>query len=270
MERLYYIYRHLRGDNGQPFYIGQGVKPTKMYPSTEYARAYSKKERSDFWNNVVNKYGYTVEIMLDDISEQDIDAKEMEFIALYGRIKDGGILCNLTDGGEGNKGYISSESTKKLLSDINTISIEDHIRDSVFPEPNTGCWLWAGTVDKRYDRAVIHRNGHSGLAAHKVFFEHFTGTKVPKGKFLARTCKNAMCVNPDHCYIGKFEDRDHKGRPRKYKHHRQILTEEIVLKARELKRTTSLNMKQISEQLQCGYRAISFALNGKSWGWLNG
>lgn len=91
------VYRHIRLDTNQPFYIGIGTK-TK--------RAYSKHKRTSYWTNIVNKSDYEVEILFDDLTWEDACKKEKEFIALYGRIDDNtGILVNLTDGGDGSYGY---------------------------------------------------------------------------------------------------------------------------------------------------------------------
>ena len=52
----YYIYRHIRLDTDEVFYIGRGTK-SKTFSKTienEYKRAYSKK-RSSFWENITNK-----------------------------------------------------------------------------------------------------------------------------------------------------------------------------------------------------------------------
>jgi len=49
------------------------------------------------WTNIANKYGYEVEIMLDDVPNDKVEDKEKEFIKLYGRLDLGnGILCNHT------------------------------------------------------------------------------------------------------------------------------------------------------------------------------
>jgi hypothetical protein len=47
----YYLYRHIRIDNGQPFYIGIGSKIYKQNKSfstlrSEYSRAYTKYGRN--------------------------------------------------------------------------------------------------------------------------------------------------------------------------------------------------------------------------------
>lgn len=98
----YYLYRHIRHDKNEPFYIGVGniVKDTEK-DSIKYKRAYSKVGRNQFWKRIVNKTVYSVEILLISDNKDFILIKEVEFIKLYGRRdKKSGTLCNLTDGGE--------------------------------------------------------------------------------------------------------------------------------------------------------------------------
>jgi hypothetical protein len=96
-----YVYRHIRLDTNIPFYVGLGVKETDRY-----RRAHSKSDRNKHWRNIVNKAGYDVEIIMEGLTFEEACAKEIEFIALYGRADLGkGPLINLTDGGEGTKGW---------------------------------------------------------------------------------------------------------------------------------------------------------------------
>ena len=105
----YFIYRHIRPDNNEPFYIGLG-KYNYTYNTYNclYNRAYSKSDRNNLWKKIVSKnFGnYEVEILLDELNYEEAVEKEKEFIKLYGRIHNGtGILSNLTDGGEGITGH---------------------------------------------------------------------------------------------------------------------------------------------------------------------
>lgn len=98
----YYLYRHIRLDKNEPFYIGIGTKP-KTYSSfeKEYNRAFDKR-RNNFWSKVFNKTDYRVDILFESDDRKIIEQKEKEFIQLYGRKDLGtGTLVNLTDGGEG-------------------------------------------------------------------------------------------------------------------------------------------------------------------------
>lgn len=102
------VYRHIRLDTRKPFYIGIGVTPT---------RAYSKKGRNKHWHNIVDKHGYDVQILLEDLSYEEAKLKEIEFISLYGRHNiSNGLLCNLTDGGDGSLGYKPTEEALLKIS----------------------------------------------------------------------------------------------------------------------------------------------------------
>lgn len=106
-----YVYRHIRLDKNEPFYIG-----ISLGNDPSYKRAYFKRKRNIIWNRIVNKSDYRVEIIFEDDCQEVIKEKEKEFIALYGRIDKGlGTLCNMTDGGDGTIGR----------------EVEDHVREAV-------------------------------------------------------------------------------------------------------------------------------------------
>jgi len=100
------LYRHLK-PCGEVFYIGIGISKK---------RAYSKYGRNKHWLNTVNKYGYEVQILTNNI-EYDL-AKELEInlISYYGR-KDLnlGKLVNMTDGGEGFSNMNLEEKSKRKI-----------------------------------------------------------------------------------------------------------------------------------------------------------
>ena len=79
-------------------------------------RPYTKDGRSKFWNNIVNKYGYSVEVLAQNLSLEEAQDLEKLLIKEYGR-KDLGLgnLTNLTDGGEGTINV--SEEVKKKISE---------------------------------------------------------------------------------------------------------------------------------------------------------
>lgn len=115
----YYLYRHIRLDTDEVFYVGVGQK-YKNFTSytTEYRRAFEYKyNRTKFWKNIINKTKYEVEILMESDDYDFILRKEIEFIKLYGRRDlDEGTLVNLNNGGGGNKGYKYSQEQKEKLS----------------------------------------------------------------------------------------------------------------------------------------------------------
>jgi len=102
------VYRHIRLDKNEPFYIGI---------SNNLKRPYSKRGRNNIWNKIINKTDYEVEILFDDLTWEEAQEKEKEFIKLYGRIDiKTGVLANLTDGGEGTQGILITEETRNRMS----------------------------------------------------------------------------------------------------------------------------------------------------------
>lgn len=105
-----YVYRHIRHDKNEPFYIGIGI-------DQKYHRAGERTRRNDLWKKIVSKTSYDIEIIIDNIDYEYAKVKEIEFIALYGRIiNNTGTLANFSTGGEGGNGHIVSEETRLKMS----------------------------------------------------------------------------------------------------------------------------------------------------------
>lgn len=103
-----YVYRHIRLDKNEPFYIGIGKS---------ISRAYSKKNRNTHWQNIVKNTDYEIEILFDNLNWDDACNKEKEFIKIYGRCDlHNGTLCNLTDGGDGTINVKISDERKNKMS----------------------------------------------------------------------------------------------------------------------------------------------------------
>ncbi len=119
LENNFYVYRHIRPDTNEVFYIGIGNNNDKRV--APYARANNKGvRRSEFWRKIVNKNNgmFICEIMYECNSFDESNAKEMEFIELYGRKDLGtGTLVNLTSGGSGAKNVKMSDEVKKKHSE---------------------------------------------------------------------------------------------------------------------------------------------------------
>jgi len=102
------VYRHIRHDKNEPFYIGA---------STNRSRPFAKDGRNPKWNEIVALTDYTVQILFEDIDLEFAKEKEREFIAMYGRMMDGGILTNVHFGGDGIRlGVKCSDEYKKIMS----------------------------------------------------------------------------------------------------------------------------------------------------------
>jgi hypothetical protein len=104
------VYAHKIKGSENIFYIGIGISEK---------RAYSKLNRNKYWKNIVNKYGYDIEILFKNISYEEANLKESELILKYGRVDlKTGCLVNLTNGGDGVLGYKYTDEVKSKMSFI--------------------------------------------------------------------------------------------------------------------------------------------------------
>lgn len=108
-----YVYIHKTKDTDTIFYVGIGTRPN-------YLRAKTICKRNVFWKNIQCKHGFVWEIVFDNISLEEAQAKEIDLIKHYGRRDLGnGSLVNLTDGGEGITNYIPTKEYRERLSIAN-------------------------------------------------------------------------------------------------------------------------------------------------------
>lgn len=110
-ENIFCVYRHIRLDTNQPFYIGIG----------ELSRASFYKGRNNYWKNIYKKCNKNIkiDILFENLTWEKACEKEIEFIKLYGRKdKNLGYLVNMTDGGEGGGGYKHTQETKNQIRNI--------------------------------------------------------------------------------------------------------------------------------------------------------
>ena len=97
-----YVYAHLKPD-GTIFYVGKG---------THLNRAKQKTGRNKHWQNVVNKYGFSAIILVDNLTEEQAFFEEIELIKHFKKF---GFLTNKTNGGDGVSGAIMPKWQKERV-----------------------------------------------------------------------------------------------------------------------------------------------------------
>lgn len=113
MIKKYFVYIHRRADCGDVFYVGKGT----WTPLKKYIRASTTSRRNIHWKRIVAKCGgFTHEVVADFDVEADAFAEEIRLIAVHGKCNDGGLLCNITDGGEGHSGLSPTIETRAKMS----------------------------------------------------------------------------------------------------------------------------------------------------------
>ena len=87
--------------------------------------------------------------------------------------------------------------------------MEERFWKKVFPEPMSGCWLWAGS-GSRYGSIGTGGRGGKKLQAHRWAYERYRGP-IPDGLELDHLCRNTWCVNPQHLEPVTHVENSHRG-----------------------------------------------------------
>lgn len=76
--------------------------------------------------------------------------------------------------------------------------IIDFLEARYIPEPNSGCWLWIGEMNRNgYGRFKDPRTGRY-IMAHRRSFEVEHGRRLPRNRVLDHKCRVRSCINPAH------------------------------------------------------------------------
>lgn len=206
MEKLYYVYRHIRLDTNEVFYIGVGTKLFKSGKTHkgEYSRAYAKKNRNPFWKNIFNKTKYKIEILIEFDTYQEALDKEKEFIKLYGRrdLKTG-TLVNLSEGGEkGQRGrkFIMSIEQKKFLSNKKSLKIFCYTLDGKFLKSFKN--PKEASIELNLKRnSILYAVNNNNLHKNYLFFRIDKGNNlnyISNGKFINPNSKKVKVITKDN------------------------------------------------------------------------
>lgn len=109
MENNNCLYIHLK-PNGKIFYVGI---------SKDLKRPYNKHGRTNYWKQIVNKYGYEVQILKKNLTKKEACELEKMLISWFGRLDlKTGCLVNMTDGGDGTSNKSIETRTKISISQL--------------------------------------------------------------------------------------------------------------------------------------------------------
>lgn len=181
----YYVYLHKKLDTGEVFYVGKGMK----------RRAWVIYCRNKHWKNIVDKHGYTVEILFDNLTNEEALCEEISVISELRYF--GYNLCNYTNGGEGTSGYSLTEEHKAKISKANKGRIKteewrDNLSKSQKGRPcnrkavdasilvNKGKKLTAEQLERRrllFLDVDMTKDKNIYCFINKDFSDHFIGTR---------------------------------------------------------------------------------------------
>lgn len=132
----------------------------------------------------------------------------------------------------------------------------------VYCDPNTGCFLWFGSVNNvGYGSFSIKVDGkHSMRLAHRLSWEIQRGP-IPEGLCVLHRCDTPRCVNPDHLFLGTKLD-NNRDASRKGRHGRG--TAKISIAQAEMIRKCSeggVSGRQLAKEFGLSPARISQIIN---------
>jgi hypothetical protein len=235
---MFYVYAHYKKTDNSLFYIGV-AKSVKRFTSI-----YS---RNNLWKNIVNKNGFYYKILFEFDCFNKCFEKEKELIKKHGRIDlKTGILCNMTDGGEGclnlssaSKDKISKSNKGKKRSDL----VKENMRKRM-----VGKKLSITTIKKMSES---HKKIDKSYLFNRVFSEQHKnniskskkGKSVGVGKILTEEHKKAISKG----FKPKFNDDELKKIIEMY--NKNISLRKIALKFNSNHTTIKKYIKQEIENL---------------------
>lgn len=126
-----------------------------------------------------------------------------------------------------------------------------------------GCWGWKGSPSKKY-KAL--RFNDKAILAHRASYILHHGP-IPKGLCVCHKCDNPSCTNPEHLFLGTYQDNVKDMMAKK----RNIITRPsaklTIPQVKEAKKMIreGYDIKDIAHKFKVKYRTIHDIKIGKSW-----
>lgn len=74
----------------------------------------------------------------------------------------------------------------------------------IYPEPNSGCWLWAGYSNQMGYGQVYVKGVRK--QSHRLSYEIKHNILLTSEQLICHKCNVPSCCNPDHLYLGTQSD----------------------------------------------------------------
>lgn len=148
------------------------------------------------------------------------------------------------------------------------IPVMDRVAKLIRIDLETGCWFWMGNtsnVGRGRISMPTSKSRSETKDTKRVIYQECKG-EIPTGGFLANTCRNPQCYNPEHLFVTTMQGAMLINREPAVgsRHGRSKLFEVDALRVRDL-RSMGYSMNQIAKEFGVNISQISRICRGKSW-----
>lgn len=146
-------------------------------------------------------------------------------------------------------------------------------RLEAYLDKSNDCWIWtAGTTRNGYGTMRISTHGRRRQeGAHRIAWLVFRGP-IPDGLIVCHKCDNPPCCNPDHLFLGTYQDntldcvaKGRKNPPRGERSGKAILNEAQVREIRRLHSEDGLSQKSIAEKFNIASHHVGLIVRRMRW-----
>ena len=141
-------------------------------------------------------------------------------------------------------------------------TLQERFDERYTPEPMSGCWLWAGTIETGgYGQVWVREYGRLCLA-HRLSWSLHCGD--PGKSYVLHRCDNPPCVNPAHLFLGTHSD-NMRDRSAKGRHPRARLTPARVLEMRRLYAAGDIRQAELAVKFGVTSAQVSTIIRRAGW-----
>lgn len=143
--------------------------------------------------------------------------------------------------------------------------------ENYIPEPNSGCWIWLGELNKEggYGRTCqVHSPGKPRFQrVHRLMYEKERGP-IPDGMHVLHQCDNPCCCNPDHLFLGSHrENMADAVKKRRFPDVRGEKAPNSKLSRAQVEaiRSSAKSQRTIAREFGITQAAVSLIKRGRTW-----
>lgn len=152
------------------------------------------------------------------------------------------------------------------MTNLAMLDVWKRIELNTIPEPNSGCWLWAGATTKAGYGLISVKNKRNYV--HRLSYQ-INCHEIPENMCILHKCDTPSCCNPDHLSIGSIQD-NNSDMVKKRRHclgEKQGKSKLLAKDVLEIRKSNK-PLIELAKTYNVSIAAVCQAKSGKRWGHL--